>query len=110
MGGCGCDEEVPIACTLGASELPDRLAEWQAFFGDHVEGSEPVSEQRLRLRLRDSDAALLAAASLSRREKACCAFFEFSVELGVHERWLVVSVPPGAEETLSSFAAMLRSS
>jgi hypothetical protein len=102
------DEEVPIACTLGVSDLPDRLAEWQAFFREHVEGSDRVG-WTLRLRLRDSDAALLAAASLSRREKECCAFFAFSVELGVNDRWLVVAVPPEAEDTLASFIAMLQS-
>jgi hypothetical protein len=105
-------EEVPIACTLGASEVPDRLAEWQAFFREHVEASDGIGSRpqlRLRLRLRGSDAALLAAASLSGREKECCSFFDFSIELGARDRWLVVDVPPGAEDVLASFAETLQS-
>jgi hypothetical protein len=59
--------------------------------------------------LRDSDAALVAAASLGAREKRCCAFFDVAIEIGPEERALRLSVPPGAEDALAVFVALLRS-
>jgi hypothetical protein len=64
---------------------------------------------RVRLVLDDSDAALLEAASLGQREKACCPFFEVSLELTAETRTLSLRVPEGAEEVLAAFVAMLRS-
>jgi hypothetical protein len=55
-----------------------------------------------------SDEAMLAAASLSQLEKECCAFFEFSIEIGAGSRWLVVRVPEAAQDALSSFMTMLQ--
>ena len=63
----------------------------------------------VRLVLRDSDAALVAAASLGAREKACCAFFDVAIEIQPAMRSLRLSVPDGAEEALATFAALLRS-
>ncbi len=68
--------------------------------------SEPTS---VRLVLRDSDAALVAAASLGAREKACCAFFDVAIEIEPDVRSLRLSVPDGGEEALAPFAALFRS-
>jgi hypothetical protein len=102
------DRSVPIACTLEIGDIPERFAEWQAFYRSSVTDTE-VSPVSVRLRLDPSDATLAAAASLSQREKQCCAFFDFAISLEVEQRWLTVTVPPGAEETLTTFTAMLRS-
>ena len=102
------DEVVPIACTLQAGDLPDRLTEWQAFFASSVISSEAAATS-VRLLLDPSDATLLIAASLAQREKRCCAFFDFALLLEAEERWLSVAVPTGAEETLATFLEMLRS-
>lgn len=97
---------VPIACTLTANDVPARLAEWKAFARESILSCdiEPLSA---RLRLTPGDGALLAAVSLAQREKACCAFFEFSIALDDGDRWLCVSVPEGAGETLAGFAELL---
>jgi hypothetical protein len=97
---------IPIACTLGPAEQSDRVAEWQAFGGAFVIRAE-VHGTVARFQLERSDEVLAAAVSLSQREKECCAFFEFTVELGATERWLVARVPPGAEEVLAGFAGLL---
>ncbi len=47
------------------------------------------------------------AASLGRREKQCCAFFEVSIDIGPEQRALVLSVPKGAEEVLASFVSAI---
>jgi hypothetical protein len=105
------DPAAAVACTLEAGDLPARVAEWQAFYRSSVTATEagPEDARRLRLRLEPSDATLAAAASLSQREKQCCAFFDFAVELESDGRWLTVAVPAGAEATLSDFTKMLRS-
>jgi hypothetical protein len=97
---------VPIACTLNAGEMPARLEEWKAFVRQSVVASE-TSPTSARFLLTSTDEALVAAASLAQREKECCAFFDFAILIEAQQRWLNVTVPSGAEETLASFAATL---
>jgi hypothetical protein len=100
--------DVPIACTLSADDLPARLAEWQDFHRSSVRAIERTPSSA-RLLLAPSDEVLVAAASLSQLEVKCCAFFEFAIVLHAEERWLHVTVPAGAEDTLSSFLDILGS-
>ena len=97
---------------LGALEAELRLHaarfEWRALVASSVVQVESDASS-VRLVLRDSDAALLAAASLGAREKECCAFFDVAIEIQADTRVLVLSVPDGAEEVLAAFAEMLRS-
>ena len=109
MSGDPCAESnVPIACTLEAGDLPERLAEWRAFGHSSVRATEAHATSA-RLLLADGDDVLLAAASLAQREAQCCAFFDFAVELGPEARWLSVRVPAGAEETLRTFLELVGS-
>lgn len=55
-----------------------------------------TSGDHLRIRLGPSTEDLLVAVDLAEREKACCEFFQFSIELGPDVRWLVMGVPPEA--------------
>jgi hypothetical protein len=98
---------VPVACTLTASASSDRLEEWRQFLVTSITAAERTSDEKLRLRLVDSPAALTGAADLAQREKACCAFFEFSIELDASSRWLAVEVSPDASEMLTDFATLL---
>ena len=104
----GDDQSPPIACSLQADELGQRIDEWRSLVRTHV-SSLDVTETSVRLTLDDSDDALVAAASLGGREKACCPFFDVAVELGPAVRVLRLSVPGGAEQVLAEFAALLRS-
>ncbi len=97
---------IPIACTLSPGQQADRVAEWEAFGRTAVTGVE-VRGAVARFHLDRTDEVLLAAASLSQREKECCGFFEFTIELDAGDRWLVARVPPGAEEVLAGFAGLL---
>jgi hypothetical protein len=100
-------ECVPVACTLTATELTDRSEEWRSFYRTSVDNSES-EPTTFRLLLRAGDDVLAAAVSLSGREKACCAFFEFAIDIEVERRWLVVRVPEGAEGALGFFMDMLQ--
>jgi MerR family transcriptional regulator, copper efflux regulator len=101
-------QAAPIACTLDAGALDERVEEWRSLVASSVVAVESDASC-VRLLLRDSDAALLAAVSLGAREKACCAFFDVAVEIQPESRVLRLSVPEGAEEALASFAELLRS-
>ncbi len=99
----------PIACTLSPGEASDRVEEWRRFLGSSVEASERTSARQLRLRLNPSSDVLVDAVDLAQREKACCAFFEFSIQIERDAQWLVVGVPTEASSILSDFARLLPS-
>jgi hypothetical protein len=97
--------QVPIACTLDATGRDERGDEWRAFHQEVVVERDRVSPERLRLRLDPSlDDAVARAVDLARREKACCAFFEFSLEILTEATWLEVAVPESATGILDEFA------
>jgi hypothetical protein len=50
---------------------------------------------------------LEAAVDLARREKACCGFFGFAIEVEAHASWLSITVPPDAADTLEGFMSLL---
>jgi hypothetical protein len=102
------DDTTPIACSLGADALGARLDEWRGLVASHVASVE-ASDASVRLVLDDSDAALLAAASLGAREKECCPFFDVVIELEPARRSLRLEVPAGAEPVLGEFVSLLRS-
>ena len=98
----------PIACSLGGDEFDQRVDEWRALVRASVSSVE-VTDRAVRLTLDGSDAALVSAASLGNREKACCPFFDVAVELGPAARVLRLAVPEGAEDVLGEFVALIRS-
>jgi hypothetical protein len=99
--------QVPLACTLTATSAGERIEEWRRFLAHCTSAVEWFSERHLRLRLEDMNQALLDAVDLARREKACCQFFEFSIEIDADASWLSVRVPPDALGILSEFASLL---
>jgi hypothetical protein len=98
----------PIACSLDAAALADRVDEWRALVASSVVSvvAEPTI---VHLALASSDAALVAAVGLAQREKQCCPFFGVAVDIGADHRTLSISVPEGAEEAMATFVAALRS-
>ena len=101
--------ETPIACSLGATDLTDRLADWRRVLTGvtaRVPGGGP---HEVVLHLAD-DTAVGEVAMLCRDEVACCPFFIFELSItsaGVHLR---VAVPVGAEPMLAEFAELLPAS
>lgn len=98
---------IPIACTLTAEAAHDRLDEWRQFFTRSVTAMERTSAHTVRFQLGGSTSAVGDAADLAQRENACCAFFEFSLELEAARWWLVVRVSPDAAPLLAEFASLV---
>jgi hypothetical protein len=96
--------QTPIACTLSSQDATERIEEWRRFFSRSVDQVESLAADRVRFRLQDGPEAVSTAADLARREKACCGFFEFSIEVQVDSCWLVVGVPEEAASVLTNFA------
>lgn len=101
------EESSPIACSLDDGEFTDRVAQWQALVASSVRTLE-ADDTTVRMVLDGSDGALLRAAALGQLEKACCAFFDVSIDLAADACTLRLSVPDGAQDVLATFVAMLR--
>jgi hypothetical protein len=101
------DDCGPIACSLEAGEFRDRIGQWQALVAGSVSTLE-VDATTVRMVLDGSDGALLRAAALGQLEKACCPFFDVSIDLTADACVLALGVPEGAEEALAAFVAMLK--
>jgi hypothetical protein len=106
--------EIPIACTLEPADARAQGDEWRALLGRLVERSERTAPGTLRLWLRaahdelDAPAQLAQLVSLAQREKACCRFFSFSLEIEAEALAFVVAVPEGATAVLDDFAGLAR--
>jgi hypothetical protein len=100
--------EIPIACTLDAAAARSQLDEWRALFARMVVGTDRPERGHLRLHLgRDLD-GLGHLVTLAQREKDCCRFFDFAIEIDTDAATLVVRVPDEAAAILDQFAALVR--
>jgi hypothetical protein len=98
--------EVPIACTLNGDEVVHRLVEWKAVLS-RVVGSADYHENGATLTLLGGSEPLLTITDLAEREKACCSFFLFSIELDGVETRLHIDVLPEAEPVLTELLTLL---
>ncbi len=96
----------PIACSLDAGSLADRVEAWRELVARSVVAvrAEPTV---VRLVLEPSEGALVAAVELAQREKQCCPFFDVAIDIGAQQRTLTLRVPEGAEEAMATFVAVL---
>jgi hypothetical protein len=98
---------VPIACTLTSESAAARLKEWRDFLAHSAGAVFTPGQLALRVQLDGSARTLEAAVDLARREKACCGFFEFAIEVEADASWLSIRVPPDAAGILEDFASLL---
>jgi hypothetical protein len=93
--------EAPITCTLDAADRTARLTHAREL-GEQALVDLEVGERRALLRFRaahESVAALVAA------ERACCAFFEFSMTRYGEDTELEIRTPAGGEALLHGLVA-----
>lgn len=90
---------VPIACSLGAGDMADRLADWQAVT-DHVVRREAL-DSGIRL-LFDDDPPLGDIARLAAAEYECCPFFAFALTVDSRGTALEVTAPPDGAAVLAA--------
>ncbi|HWJ63712.1 MAG TPA: MerR family transcriptional regulator [Acidimicrobiales bacterium] len=93
------DAGVPIACSLAAGDMADRLADWQAVT-DHVVRREDL-DGGIRLLFGD-DAPLGVIVRLAAAEYECCPFFAFALTVDNRGIALEVTAPPDGAEVLTA--------
>jgi hypothetical protein len=85
--------DLPIACTLSASDYRQRLAAIAALSRDALRR---VEQRGLTLDLRYAPEAAARVRQLVEQERTCCAFLQFELHEGAEEVQLLVTVPPAA--------------
>jgi hypothetical protein len=98
--------DTPIACSLDGASWAERVEEWRALVATFVV-TVAAESAAVHLVLEPSAAALVTAVDLAQREKQCCPFFSVAIDIGAQQRTLTLRVPPGAEEAMATFVAML---
>ena len=84
---------IPIACTLDATAMPDRLDEWRAVLGQATART-AGADGSMRVEFADGvDVGHLA--TLAAAEQQCCEFFSFALTLD--ERGIALEVGAPAE-------------
>jgi hypothetical protein len=98
--------QIPIACSLTPSDAEDRIDEWRRFLAGSV-SAVARNGAVMQLELVPAQQALLQAVDLARREKACCGFFTFSIDVEPDASTLCIGVPADAIAVLDEFARLL---
>ena len=91
------DPDPPVVCTLEEEARPVREAEFRDLLSESLIASERI-ERGLRLRFRADEGVEDKVRDLARREKECCAFFEFHVVCEGDRVRLDWRGPEGAQE------------
>ena len=89
--------DVPaIACDLSdaSDTAEERMAEYDRLFTQALAGRERT-EQGVRLRLRAEEGVEAWVRDLAAREKACCPFYNFTVDTTDGEVWWDISLVDG---------------
>jgi hypothetical protein len=92
-GEAAATDQQPIACTLTAGDLRDRLAWIAALNRDELRGYDHAG---LMLRLRYSPQARQQVAELMRQEQACCTFLTFEMHEDPDAVTLTIKAPEEA--------------
>jgi hypothetical protein len=97
--------DLPIACSLTATEIPARLAEISAF--GQVASLLSVERAPLHatLRFRAEGDTHKRLAAIVAAEAECCAFLDMTLREEREAVELAITVPPGAEPVLDSLVA-----
>ena len=101
--------EIPIACTLGATEALTQFGEWKDLLSQLATNTSRTAPGRLEIILPTDLTNVTALIQLAQREKACCAFFDFTLVIKAERVTLVVDVPPEASSMLDDLHADLAS-
>jgi NAD(P)H-dependent FMN reductase len=96
--------EIPVACALPDDAARSQLDEWRRLTDSPSVTVERVSPTELAIHL-GSDADVPFVVDLAQREKACCPFFEFSLDIGAESLCLRLRVPDDAAQVLDGLLA-----
>ena len=96
----------PVACTLDGTPgaFAERMAEYRRLFGEHL-AWRSRTPTAISFQFRAGPGVEDWVRDLARREKACCAFFDFTVTAdGQEVRWdVTVADDEAARQVLAGF-------
>jgi hypothetical protein len=96
----------PVVCELSGTPgaFAERMAEYQRLFAQHLAGRSETGTG-ITFRFRAGPGVEDWVRDLARREKACCAFFDFTVTAdGQQVRWdVAVADDEAARQVLADF-------
>ena len=96
--------QLPVACSLSAAELPDRLAEMRAIGKTSFLGAE-IHPRRAAIRFKPGADVARRLQSMVDKETRCCSFLAMSVTDRPGAVELEIVAPDGAEPLLEDFVA-----
>ena len=96
--------DLPIACTLTADAMTDRLAFIDTLSNDALIARE-TTESGLRVRLRDGEDVERRVRELIAAESSCCAFLRFDLERTDGELVLAIDGSDDARPVIDLFFA-----
>ena len=94
--------EVPIACNLSAEGTTSQLEEWRQLLAEFP--GVRLSPTHLVVRFAVGPGTVAPIIALAQREKACCPFFDFSLQVEADAVVLHVSVPEDATSILDALS------
>jgi hypothetical protein len=97
-------EELPIACSLTASEFPARMAEMAELGRDALVGAR-VDAGHAELRFAASDRVRPRVERFVEAESRCCAFLTFQLTDAADEVLLSIDAPAEAQGVLADLVA-----
>ncbi|MBA2629694.1 MAG: hypothetical protein H0U84_01545 [Thermoleophilaceae bacterium] len=100
--------ELPIACSLSATELRQRLADMRAIGRAALVSSEATDAQAV-LRFRRDEQTLAALGDIVAAERECCAFLSLDLTNEPDAVVLTIRAPDGAEPVAHELVAAFRS-
>jgi hypothetical protein len=96
--------EIPVACALPDDAARSQLDEWRRLTDSPSVTVERASPTELAIHL-GAGADIPVVIDLAQREKACCPFFEFSLDIGAESSCLRLRVPDDAAPVLDGLLA-----
>jgi hypothetical protein len=96
--------DLPIACSLSATEMPKRLAEMAAIGQDSLIASD-TTHGRAKLRFRDRPQTRERLEAVVAAESECCPFLKMSLRDDPGAVALTIEAPDGAEPVLTELVA-----
>jgi hypothetical protein len=96
--------DTPIACTLDAQELKQRLAEISAVGGEALRDVQ-ASRGRAVLRFTPGDETRKRLAAIVAAEARCCGFLNLDLRDVANATLMTISAPAGAELVLDDLVA-----
>jgi len=101
------DPMIGACCTLDASDLPIRLAEWRRLRDRATSIDEGASAVRLTF---SSDVTIEEVARLVDLESACCTFYRFTMAIDGDARSLTVDAGPNGQPAVRGLLGLSASS